>query len=138
MVMSQVREEQGGFTLIELLVVIGIIGVLAAIALPAFLGQTNGASDAKAKTEISTAARAIESFWAEHDTYAATVPDLVAFDQTLDEAINLSITGDTTSFVITAESKRGATYQLARDTLGGLQHTCAPAGTGGCSDSGGW
>jgi type IV pilus assembly protein PilA len=136
--MRRVRTDQEGFTLIELLVVIGIIGILAAISLPAFLGQTNGASDAKAKTEISTAAKAIESFWAERDTYAATVADLVAFDQTLDEAINLAITGTATTYVITTESKRGATYQLEKTALTGVTRSCAPAGTGGCSDSGGW
>ena len=136
--MRQVREGQDGFTLIELLVVIMIIGILAAIALPAFLGQTEGASDSKAKTELSTAGKAIESFWAERDTYAATVADLVAFDQTLAEAINLTVVGDATSYTLTTQSKRGATYQVARTALGATVRTCAPAGTGGCNDSGGW
>src|SRR5271155_271055 len=51
-----------GFTLIELLVVVIIIGILAAIALPNFIGAQNKAREASVKSNMRTAQIAAESY----------------------------------------------------------------------------
>ncbi|MGQ0846210.1 MAG: type IV pilin protein [Sporichthyaceae bacterium] len=58
-----------GFTLIELLVVIVIVGILAAIAIPMFLSQRQKAFDATAKSDASSLAIQVESFYTDDLTY---------------------------------------------------------------------
>src|SRR3712207_9279147 len=67
--LRQRMADERGFTLIELLVVILIIGILAAIALPAFLNQREKAQDSEAKSAVRTAQTALETFYTDHQTY---------------------------------------------------------------------
>ncbi len=54
--------DQRGFTLIELLVVVMIIGLLAAFAMPSFMGQRDKADDARAEAAAHTTETALEIY----------------------------------------------------------------------------
>jgi type IV pilus assembly protein PilA len=59
------HRKDAGFTLIEILVVLLILGVLAALALPSFIGQTESAKDAEAKSLARTLQTQVESCFVE-------------------------------------------------------------------------
>lgn len=58
------EERESGFTLIELLVVILIIGILSAIAIPAFLNQRKSAVDSSVQSDLKNAGTTIETWLA--------------------------------------------------------------------------
>jgi type IV pilus assembly protein PilE len=74
-----------GFTLIELLVAVAVIGILLAVAVPAYLGFQAGAQQRSAAAVVRAAVPHAAQFHAEHGSYAGmSVAALLAFDSGLD------------------------------------------------------
>lgn len=134
---------ESGFTLIELLVVMLILGILAAIAIPAFFNQKNKANDSQAKSYAHSAQVAMETYSTEHGgqytgTPAPTPAALKQLEPTLNGATGLAVseTGAAT-YRVTVTSSTGNTFSIKREASGSFIYPCTVAsGTGdhgGCT-----
>ena len=133
---------QRGFSFIELLIVVILLGILAAIVLPAFLSQTSQGDDASAKSNATEMARAVETCSTEGNDYTQC-----------DEPAELQISGltwgpaegevqvtasATRTYEVQAKAQGGHRYTWTKQPNGLVTRTCAPVDKGGCTSSGSW
>ncbi len=136
--LRQRTSDEGGFTLIELLVVILIIGILAAIAIPALLSQKSKAYDSSAKTLAQTAQTAMETYSTENGgSYeGGTAAKLKEIEPSINtasenEAKLLATTVSATGYTVTAEAQNTKDkYSVVREASGNVKHTCSSPATG--------
>ena len=131
--LRQRSSDEGGFTLIELLVVILIIGILAAIAIPALLSQKSKAYDSSAKTVAQTAQTAMETYATENngEYTGGTAKKLNELEPSLNitktneaELEETVITG-TNEYKVTAKAANtGDKYSVIRKANGEVEHEC--------------
>jgi type IV pilus assembly protein PilA len=149
---QRMSQDESGFTLVELLVVMLILGILAAIAIPAFFNQKAKANDSQAKTYARTAETAMET-WATDNNgaytgVAANGAELVNIEPSLQGANNLTVSypaGE--AYEISVDAPAGTSGNVFRVTRhndgpggspGTTDLTCDTGGTAGCPSGGNW
>jgi type II secretion system protein G len=126
------KNNKKGFTLIELLVVIFIIGLLAGVLLPNFVGSRQRARDARRKHDLNEIKSALRLYYNDHQQYPDSPPpfgeswsegetvymSLVPQDPTYNSetggGYNYCVRSDGDGFVLCAQLENAADSDIAR------------------------
>lgn len=122
------KRRQRGFTLLELMITVAVIGILAAVAYPAYTNYAKRGKRADGRALLQAAAFEQEKWRLNHTTYTTTVTDLTGacsaspcYSQQRNYTLSITTTSPGTEFTLTATAV--STSQLADTGCTSLVYT---------------
>jgi type IV pilus assembly protein PilA len=132
------KQMQKGFTLIELMIVVAIIGILAAVALPAYQDYTARSQMAEPYVLADTAKNAVTEYWTNNGSYGSNntsvgLPSAASISGKYTKSIEVLSAGKITATMKAKSVAKGIEDKTlifsAITSAGSIQWKCTP-GTG--------
>lgn len=139
--LTRTATNQRGFTFVELLIVTIMIGLLAAIAIPAFLGQREKAEGAQAQSLLRSGATTLETVATDTQSYALITPAALSAEEpnvtwlaaagARTAANEIAVTGLSARGYTLTTTNGGRDFTLVKDTTAvpTITRTCGPGCT---------
>ena len=118
-----------------------ILGLLAAIAIPLFLNQTDKADDADAKATARAAQTAIELYATEHDGHYTGADESALHDieVTIPSGVPLALSNiSNNTYTVTVRSRDRHRLLDQPGSVRSVAYECTVEAAGGCPDDGDW
>jgi len=125
------KRHTSGFTLIELMIVVAVIGILGAIAIPAYGDYLMRARLTEAFTGLASVQASAEEYWSNQHTYVGFDQDTPSRMPPAGENFTFSLSGTSASaYIVTATGRGRAAGFVYTIDQGGKRTTSAPAAWG--------